>query len=243
MSNQIPEDDEYFRIENIAYDVGLAFGSTTNQGIARARRCIYRAALALSGFDRRWTWLQVKDTFDTVIQQQEYSLRDDMKVLHQMWMQGTNRQRIDRIPTSQFVERVPNPDLATGIPRLFDEQGVDSSGAKVISLYPNPNAALTVYYRFTKRIMPPRDPSATIQTLWGMPAELLEPLVQKATAFALQGVNSARYEELNQLAEMLINDAYACDQAKPHTTYRAVMVEGRENIMDGPMLPSTYGWD
>lgn len=244
MSQQdIPEDDEYFRIENIAYDVGLIFGSTTEQGLARARRCIYRAALYISGHDRRWTWLQTKDIFKTTGQVREYSIRQDVKTIHQMWMQGANRQRIDRIPTSQFVERVPNPDLATGIPRLFDEEGVDSSGAKIVSLYPIPASALDIYYRFTRQIMPPRAPEADIRVLWGMPPTMLEVLTQKAASLALQGTNSSKSTELAGMAEQLIDAAYAADQAKPATTYRAPMIDGRDAITDGPMLPPSFGRD
>ncbi len=230
MSHNIPDEADFYRIKEIAYDVGLIFGSTTDQGIARAKRCLYRAALSIAGQDKRWTWLQVKDSFNTIAQTREYSLRDDMKVLHQMWMQGTNRQRIDRIPTSSFVERVPNPDLATGIPRLYDEEGVDSSGAPVISLYPIPASALEVFYRFTRQLNPPKDDSADIRVVWGMPINLLEALTNKAAALCLQGVNSSRFDILNATAEAMIAEAYASNQSKTPTTYRAPIIEGRDAI-------------
>lgn len=243
MSHNKPEDYEVFRISNIAYDVGLVFGSTTDQGIARARRMIYRAALYIAGPDRRWTWLKTKDSFMTIASTREYSLREDMKQIQQMWMEGTNRQRIDRIPTSDFVERVPNPELATGIPTLYDEEGVDSSGAPVISLYPVPPSALEVFYRFTRQVMPPNDPSADIRSLWGMPPQLLEALTQKASALALQGVSSSKYMDLNALAEQLIEDAYASDQSKTTTIFRAPLIDSRDEISDGPRLPPQFGRD
>lgn len=243
MSHNTPDDHEFFRISQIAYDVGLIFGSTTDQGMARCKRSIYRAALSLAGNDRRWSWLKTKDSFNTVSSQREYSIREDVKFIHQMWMEGVNRQRIDRIPTSQFVEQVPNPELSTGIPRLFDEEGVDSTGAPVISLYPVPASALEVKYRFTRDILPFKDDSNDIRVIWGMPPRLLEALTQKAAALAIQGTNSQKFRELDALAESLIEDAYAADQAKPYTTYRAPMIEGRDAISDGPQLPPTYGRD
>jgi len=244
MSHNQPEDDELYRMENIAWDVGLIFGLTTDQGLARARRALYRAALSITGSKkRRWSWMKTKDSFNTISGTREYSLRDDVKTIHQMWMEGTNRQRIDRIPTSDFVERVPNPDTATGTPRLFDEEGVDSSGARIVSLYPVPSSVIEVLYRFTRRITMPRDPSADMRVTWGMPGELLEGLTNKAAALAVQGVNSDKYIELNTLAEMQIDDEYASDQESTPTTYRAPMIEGRDAISSGPMLPATFGRD
>ena len=244
MTTAAPEDNEFFRIENIAYDVGLAFGSTTDQALARIRRCIYRAALSIAGTEKRnWTWLKVKDSFNTVASESEYSLRSDVKVIHHLWMEGVSRQRIDRLPTTQFVERVPDSSLATGIPRLFDEQGVDSSGAKIISLYPVPASSLEVFYRFTRQIVPPTDPSNDIRVLWGMPEHLLEALTQKAAALAAQGISASKFAELSSFAAQLIDEAYADDQSKSHTTFRAPMIEGREALSDGPMLPPQYGRD
>ncbi len=244
MTLPIPDENEFFRIENIAYDVGLVFGSTTDQALARIRRCIYRAALSIAGNEtRRWSWLKASDSFNSTALIPEYSLRRDVKVLHHLWMEGVSRQRIDRLPTTYFVERVPDASLATGIPRLFDEQGVDSSGAKVISLYPVPASELEIFYRFTRQVMPFSDPSQDIRTLWGMPENMLEALTQKSAALAAQGTSSAKFGELTSFAEQLIDDCYASDQAKPYTTYRAPMIQGREALSDGPMLPVNFGRD
>ncbi len=244
MTLPTPEDSEFFRIENIAYDVGLAFGSTTDQAQARIRRCIYRAALSIAGTEtRRWSWLKCKDSFLTTTGENEYSIRQDVKVLHHLWMEGVSRQRIDRIPTTQFVERVPDSNLMTGIPRLFDEQGVDSSGAKIVSLYPVPSGELEVFYRFTRKIVPFSDPSQDIRVLWGMPEQLLEALTQKATALAAQGISATKFAELTTFAEQLIDGAYADDQNNTATTYRSPMIHGRDALEDGPMLPPQFGRD
>lgn len=244
MTTETPEDYEFFRISNIAYDVGLIAGSTTDQGLARARRAIYRAALSIAGGEqRKWSWLRVKDFLTTVASVNEYSIRRDAKVIHEFWIPGTNRQRLDRLPTSIFTERVPNPELATGIPRLFDEQGVDSSGAKVFSFYPVPNDAIEIWYRFTRQILPFKDDSKDIRALWGFPEHMLEPLIQKSAALTVQGHNAERFLELDANAEALIAVAYADDQLKTNTTYRAPMIQSRDAQPDGPMLPPQYSKD
>lgn len=240
MTRAAPEDYEMFRIENIAFDVGQIFGATTDQGIARARRCVYRAALYIAGQNRRWKWLKTKDSFLTIASTQEYSLRDDVKVLHQMWMEGATRGVIHRIPTTEKVRRITSPSETSGNPYLFDEEGVDSSGAPVISLWPVPASAIEVFYRFTRDILPPTDPSDEIMSYWGMPRRMLEPLTQKAAALCIEGVNSVRFDKLNGLAEALIEDAYAADQESTLTTFRAPMNGGRGDVYGDVQLPPQF---
>lgn len=200
--------------------------------------------LDIAGHDRRWTWLKTVDSFNTIVGTREYSLRRDTKLpIHQMWMEGINRQRIDRIPTSQFVEQVPNPELATGLPRLFDEEGVDSSGAPVVSLYPIPSTIVEVKYRFTRQILPASDPSQDVRVVWGLPVNMLEVLTQNAAAMAMQGTNSSNYFQVKGTARQLTEEAYAADQAKPHTSFRAPMISDRDSVQDGPMLPPAFGRD
>ncbi len=229
------------RFSEIAQDVGSIFGSQTDQALTRVKRCINRAAISLAGQDRRWSWLQTKDSFVTASLVNEYSLNQDVRTIHQLWLPDLNRQRIDRIPTSKFVELVPNPTAATGIPRLFDEEGVDSSGAKIVSLYPMPSSVLTINYRYTKQMLPILDDNTDILQWWGLPLNLLECLTQKAAALASQGVNGARFLELNGMAEQIIAEAYACDQAKPWTSFRAPLGDEWDMIADGPSLPPQFG--
>lgn len=243
MSHSTPGDNEFFRISNIAFDVGLIFGSTTDQGIARARRCIFRAALDIVGHDRRWTWLKTKDSILTIAQTSEYSLRDDVnELLPQMWMEGATAGPIRRVPSTEFVQRVPDPSTTFGNPCLFDEQGVDSSGSRVISLYPIPSSQLEIFYRFSRTLMPFSDDSNDIRVIWGMPPKLLNPLTQKAAALASQGVSSTKYVELTKLADSMIEEAYAADQAKPNTEYRAPMHGERDHFTEWPQLPPRFGY-
>ncbi len=236
------EDNELFRFEEIAYDVGLIFGSTTAQGLKRARRCLNRAMIDLAGHDRRWSWLRVKDSFITETGVREYSLNADVRVLeHRMWMQGATRGSIDRLPSAQFVERVPNPDDSTGTPRLFDEEGVDSSGCKVVSLYPVPPSDLEIFYRYSRHIAPISEGSTDVRVAWGLPQNLLGPLTKKAAAFALLGVSGERAEKLEAQADAEIEAAYGADQAKPYTSYRAPMQDTYDALSDGPMLPPQFG--
>lgn len=244
MTTSIPDINALFRFSEVAYDAAQIFGSTTDQALARVKRCLNRAAIDIAGNDRRWGWLQSSTPyqFNTVALQINYSLRQDVKIIHQVWISDLNRQRLDRIPTTKFVELVPNPQLATGIPRLYDLQGVDSNAAPIISLYPMPASVYQMNVRYTKQIVPVLNDTADIRVAWGMPENLLTALTQKAAAYALQGVNNAKFMELNQLSEMLIKDAYDAEQSRLFTHWRAPMSDTWDMLSEGPMLPATYGY-
>lgn len=241
MNEKDLDPSDIFRFGNIAYDVGVIFGSTTDQGLARCKRAINRAMLDITRKDRRWSWLRTVWELNTAQGVREYSLDVSLKKIHQIWVTGLSRQKIDRIPTGKFVELVPNPEQSQGIPRLYDLEGVDSQGAIVASFYPVPSGVYLIKYRGTKKALPIREDETDVRAWWGMPDSLHEALLQKAAALACQGVNNAKYTELNAAAEALIEDEYASDQASPGTTYRAPMGDDWDAMSDGPMLPPQYG--
>lgn len=236
------EDDELFRFGHVAFDVAQIFGVTNSQGIDRARRCVNRAMIYIAGHDRKWSWLRTKDSFNTIADTREYSLQREVRGdISYMWMEGSTRGQIKRIPTGQFLRGVPDPSNYSGNPYLFDFEGVDSSGIIVVSLFPTPSSALEVFYRFTRHIKPINDESKDVRAYWGLPQNMLEPLTQKAAALCVQGTNSERFRELNGDAEAMINDAYASDQSRQNTTYRATLQGTPEAIVSGPMLPPEFG--
>jgi hypothetical protein len=233
--------DDIFRFGNIVYDVGVDFGSTTDQALARCRRAVNRAMLDITRKDRRWTWMNTVYDINTAQGVRIYSLDVTLKKLSYIWVTGLSRQKIDRIPTGKFVELVPNPELSQGIPRLYDEEGVDSQGALQISLYPVPSGIYALKYRGPRKIVPIKEDETDVRAWWGMPDSLHEALLQKAAAFACRGVNNAKSTELNMAAEALIEDEYDADQAKPGTSFRAPMGDEWDMISDGPMLPPQFG--
>lgn len=237
------EDNELFRFGEVAFDVAQIFGSTTAQGLTRARRSLNRAMIYIVGHDRRWSWLRTKQSFMTIADTREYSLQREVRAdIEQFWMEGANRGTIRRVPTGQFVKAVPDPASYSGTPYLFDYEGVDSSGCIVISLFPTPSAAVEIFYRHTKQITPINDPDKDIRQYWGLPQNMLEPLTQKAAAIMVQGVNGKRFQELNTEAERLILEAYAADQSKQNTTYRAPMHdENMPFIVEDVLLPPEFG--
>lgn len=233
--------DELFQFGNVVFDAASIFGSTTDQAIARVRRCVNRAMIDINRKNRRWSWLKQIYSFNTVANQRIYSLDPTVKKIQQVWITGISRQRIDRIPTTKFVELVPNPELATGIPRLYDFEGVDSNGAIQISLYPMPGSLYPINVGHTKKIMPIKEDTTDVRSWWGMPDNLLSALTQKSAAYACQGINNSKYSELDMAAEALIEDEYAADQENPQTSFRAPMGDEFSMIADGPMLPPTFG--
>lgn len=237
-----PEVNELFRFSEIAYDVGLIFGSTTDQGLDRAKRCINRAAIAMTSRGKRWNWLRVKDSVLTTLGEEEYSLPEDFRKEEMFWIQGSNRQKLDRISSRRARELAPDQTIASGVPRLYDFNGVDSSGCRILTLYPNPSASgIEVFFRYSRHVMPIRDDAKDVRATWGMPPDVIEALTQKASALAIQGVNSARYFQMNKEADTLIQELYDDDQSHPDATYQAEMIGSTDGRNDGdPAFPSNY---
>ena len=217
-----PQIYELFRLEDLAYDVGFNSGNTGSQGIERGVRLLNRAAILIAGHDKRWSWLYAKDSVLTEVGQEEYSLACDVRELTSMWMEGSYRQKLDRIPTTQFTQLEPQSSSVTGTPRLYDLRGVDSSGNKVISLYPVPSVgSIEVFYRYYRQLLPLTDQQKSVISGWGMPVNLVPVLIEVATALSFQGLNDTRYNDQFTIANGSIESAYAADQARPDTIYRA----------------------
>jgi len=235
------EPNELFRFDEIAQDVAEIYGLTNAAGLKKAKRALNRAAIAISGHDRNWSWLMVKDSFMTVASTREYSMQPEVRGdISHLWMEGSNRGRIDRIPTGRFIKSEPDASTTTGTPTLFDYEGVDSSGNVVLSLWPVPSSAIKIFFRYTKNLRPISEDSKDLRVAWGLPQQMLEALTQKAAALCMQGSNPKRFAEQNAFAEALIEEAYIADQAHKNTTYRAPMIEESESYGD-VRLPATFG--
>lgn len=242
MPPTVPDENELFRFGEVAYDVAQIFGSTTEQGLTRARRALNRAMIYIAGHDRKWSWLRTKSSLMTVDDTREYSLdREARADINHFWMEGSTRGKIYRVPTGQFVRSVPDPENYSGNPYLFDYEGVDSSGAVVVSFFPTPSAAIEVFYRFTRKIKPISEEDKDIRVAWGIPEDMLEALTQKAAAMCVQGISGERYDAMNAEAERLILEAYAADQSRQNTTYRAPMIDEGRPMEAEVLLPPEFG--
>jgi hypothetical protein len=238
----VPEIDDLTSFEAIAYDVAVNFGNTSTQSQQKMQRHVNRAAQRIATWKkRRWSWLWVNDYFLTISGTEEYSLPLDVQDVMEFWIQDSNRQKLDRIPTGKFRELVPDATSDSGTPRLYDWRGVDSNGAKVVSLWPIPSADdLKIYYRYKRYITPIVNIQDNVRAKWGMPPDVIEGLVEWATALAFVGINDARQKEHMQIAETIIDQAYADDQENQDTTYRMTPFEG-DSMDDGPVFESRFG--
>lgn len=231
---------DLFRFVDIAHDVGLIFGSTTDQGLVHAKRCLNRAAIEIAGHDRRWTWMRVKDSLLTTADEPEYSLPADFRKEEQFWIQESARRKLKPLPAAQRTEFAPDAALVTGTPEFYDFEGVDSSGSRILLLYPTPSAAdIEIWFRYSRFLLPIKEDEKSLRSWWGMPPNVIGVLTKKAGALAIEGINSARYFQKNKEADDEIDAAYAADQSRPDAVYRAKLV-GEHDRFRGPQLPPDY---
>lgn len=237
-----PDINELWRFENVAYDVAVNFGNTSDQSQRKMQRFLNRAAqMVATQKNRRWSWLYAKDYITTIESEGEYSLPSDLQKVNEFWIQDSNRQKLDRIPSGKFRELVPDDSEDSGTPRLYDFRGVDSNGSKVAFFWPIPSeAGLKIYFRYKRFITPIVNPQADVRSYWGMPQDVILAAVELATALALKSINDPRWKDQLILAEGMIDQAYADDQENPDTTYRMEPFEGDSG--DGePVFESRFG--
>lgn len=232
-----PEIYELWRLENVAFDIAGNFGNTGDVAVARMTRLVNRAMIKIAGNNRRWTWLRTKDSFTTVANVREYSLRLDAKEITKFWMEGSNRGEIIRVPEG-FDE---DGAITSGSPSLFDWRGVDSNGAKVVEFYPLPGAGIEIFYRFYRHITPVKDGGVDLRSAWGIPPNICELLIEVATALAWQGINDKRFYEQVNMATTMIQDAYDADQENIATRYRQKSQESDDRD-DGPRFEPRFGY-
>lgn len=240
----MPQEDvlepwDLYSLQGIALDVARSFGNESSQSRERMKRFVNRAGIYIAGHDRKWTWMRVVDSFETATSVEEYSI-PGIRELQMFWIQDSPRQKLDRVPQRFFRQRIPEPQIATGIPRLYDKVGVDSSGDDVYSFYPIPSGVIEIFYAYFRDIDPMKHDHDTIMAYWGMPKSMREVLFQTAKAFAFDGVDSARYEKELAIADAMIEDAYGADQNNADTTVRASEQDPNTFLYDGPGLPSNY---
>lgn len=235
-----PSQNQLYRFKDLAFDVAQNFGNITQQSQDKALRLINRAAVRIAGNNRRWSWLMVKDSFYTSQGVEEYSLNQDVAVVQMLWMQGDNRQKLDRIPSARFRELVPNSTVDGGNPRLYDYAGVDSSGCKVVTLWPLPDSQLEIFYRYRRFIMPIQDKEANVWSRWGMPPNVIECLIEYATALSWKGIDDRRHTEQLGQAEAMVQDAYGADQENLDTTQR-IPFDDSEDLFDEPVFEARFG--
>lgn len=234
--------NELYKFENVALDVARTIGNESSQAVDRIKRLINRAATIVGGYDRKWSWLKVvDDTVNTVANDRYVYLPMEVKELLQIWVTGENRQTLDRIPSVEFRRLVPNPEEYTGTPRLYDYEGVDSSGATVLSLYPAPSSVITLGMDYYRHILPIRNDSTNIRSHWGMPPPIIEILISVTAALFWKGIDDERYRQ--ELADAMaeIKEAYGADRNKPGTIIRARADDGNDDLDDGPIYPPRVG--
>lgn len=235
------EPNELYRFENVVFDVARQYGNESQLSRDRIGRIVNRAAVLVAGDDRDWSWMHVIDTFTTATGVEEYTLNADVRDILQMWKTGSNRGPIDRIGPKQFRRFVPDTTVYNGVPRMWDDRGVDSSGSKIISLFPIPSGAYTINYQYFKHITPIRNNQVDVRSWWGMPPNVIECVIQMATALTFKGMDDARYKAERAEAEAMVQNAFMADQRKGATVIRVPSEDPDNAFSDGPMLPPTWG--
>lgn len=91
-----------------------------------------------------WTWLRRKQTFATVVSQEDYNLDSEIDRIALLRQRSTPR-KLSHVPDHLFYKLVPNPeDRSTGPPRyyrLWEETGFSTNLAAADTIYVSSSSA------------------------------------------------------------------------------------------------------
>lgn len=98
----------------------------------------------------QWNWLFTSSTFTTVADTQTYSLASD--VLTPLSFRNVTENHVIIIKSTQDIDAADPDASIDGDPRWVAINGIDTSGAVQVSLYPTPDSADTIGYRYYREI-------------------------------------------------------------------------------------------
>jgi hypothetical protein len=155
--------------------VGLNVGSSTFKDGARTY-------LNMVGKDvqsrEKWNWMFKASTFATVDGTQTYSLASD--AITPLSFRNTTENHVIIVMSSQDLDAADPDHSVSGDPRWAVLDGVDSSGYVQISLYPKPDSADTIAYRYYS-LVPDFTESNDADSLDGY----YSPIVQPALVYGI----------------------------------------------------------
>lgn len=234
------EPNELYKFENVILDIARQFGNESQKSQDRIARLVNRAMTLVIGANRQWRFLKKVETITTSASVSEYTLNTDVEEILLFWKTGSHRGPLTRIPEGQFRAFVPDESVYTGIPNLWDDEGVDSNGSMVVSFWPIPSGAVEIKYQYYRRLVPLRNPQQNLIAVWGVPPRVIEAIIQMATALTFKGIDDARYKAERAEAEEMAEAYFIADQFNGNTEIRVPAVHPGELIGGGPQLPSNY---
>lgn len=230
---------DLFTLAQIADQVCLNYGDTSDFTQAKARKWVNRALLRFSELGD-WSWQRVyAQTFATVASTEAYSVAG-IKAITKVFLASPIQRDLDLIEDRLFRQIFPN-NTATGTPCYYREYGwsLTTVNTRKIALYPIPDAVYTVNYDGVRAIQLLTSDTEDVRTSTGMPQHLVDLLIEMATAVGFKELDDEQAKA--QMDECLtrLGAAYFNDQT--NIDDRIIMAPDYSLARNlDPVLPPQY---
>lgn len=238
---------DLFTLQDLQTQVCLNLGATDDISMAKAGKYINRALIRFAEMGE-WSWQRVYDqpfpgaTSVTVANQMTYEVRNCLRMTS-LYISSPTERKLVLMGDREFRSRFPNP-FATGTPYYYLHRGrtanVTDKDILKIGLYPVPDAAYTLKWDGVRPITLLSSLTDDVRALTGMPVNLVDILIEMATAIGWKEIDDA--DAASQLQEVLARLKGAYNEDRHDIEDRHIMADFDGDIdFADPVLPPEYG--
>lgn len=205
---------QLYTIRGIVRQVCQNVGSLDEQTQEQAYTWINRALIRFSELGQ-WSWQKFYgESINTVSGQAIVTFQDVFEVTS-MYMAAPYQKKLVLIEDRQFRAQYPN-DTFTGCPYFYRLAGTSKSveNAIEIGFYPIPDAVYTISYDGVRPIALPTSLSQDIRQYTGMPANIVDIVIDMATAIGYEADDDVDENSRFMRAVARMESAYQKDQSK-----------------------------
>lgn len=205
---------QLYTIRGMIRQVCQNVGSLDEQTQEQAYVWINRALIRFSELGQ-WSWQKFYgDTVDTVVNEAIVTLPNVFEVTS-MYMASPYQKKLVLIEDRQFRAQYPN-DTFTGCPYFYRLTGTSKSNADAIDVgfYPIPDSTYTIKFDGVRPISLPTSLSQDIRQYTGMPANIVDIVIDMATAIGYEADDDVDESSRFARAVARMEAAYQKDQSK-----------------------------
>lgn len=236
-----------FTLEEIATQVALNVGDTSDYSITLAKQWVNRALLRFMEMGT-WSWQHVYGgTVNTVAGTATITLTGILK-MESLFINSPMQRKLILIEDRKFRAMYPNA-TATGAPYYYRVAGnsLTTVNTLVFGLYPIPDAVYTLNYDYIRPIGLLSADADDIRTTTGMPSSHVDLVIEMATAIGFKAdddeASSRQMEEcMARLAAAYSKDQYQIEDRLVMAPMETDNIDSYFDPIDLPNFSNNSSW-
>lgn len=235
---------DLFTLADLSNEVCLNVGDTSDVTQAFARKWINRALIRFSEVGY-WPWQYAyQQSVSTVAAQTTVDITNAIKVTS-LYMSSPIQRNLVLVEDRQFRAMFPN-DTFTGCPYFYHVYGNSYTTANTLklALYPIPDAIYSLKFDVIRPINLLSSDTDDIRVVTGMPSNLVDLVVEMATAIGYKADDDVKSGEQMKEAMLRLQQAYEDATTQINDRLIAAPFGDYDTVADAmPLFPPQYSWD